>query len=74
MTRSGIEPSTSRLQGERSTISCHCCDGNINCSHDPCCDFQYLELRFNSKVAKLTGTFIMIVQQVGYRGALILYP
>ncbi|XP_052790435.1 sodium-coupled monocarboxylate transporter 1-like isoform X2 [Mya arenaria] len=30
--------------------------------------FEYLELRFNSKVAKLTGTFIMIVQQVLYMG------
>jgi hypothetical protein len=26
--------------------------------------FQYLEKRFNSRAAKLTGTFIMIVQQV----------
>ena len=27
--------------------------------------FQYLERRFQSKAAKLTGTFIMIIQQVG---------
>ncbi|XP_052788010.1 sodium-coupled monocarboxylate transporter 1-like [Mya arenaria] len=30
--------------------------------------FEYLELRFNSKVAKLTGTIIMIIQQILYMG------
>ncbi|XP_060588366.1 sodium-coupled monocarboxylate transporter 2-like isoform X1 [Ruditapes philippinarum] len=30
--------------------------------------FEYLELRFNSKYAKLTGTLIMIVQQILYMG------
>ncbi|WAR31350.1 SC5A6-like protein [Mya arenaria] len=32
--------------------------------------FEYLELRFNSKVAKLTGTFIMIVQQGGMKAVI----
>ncbi|XP_056002759.1 sodium-coupled monocarboxylate transporter 1-like [Ostrea edulis] len=30
--------------------------------------FEYLELRFNSKAAKLTGTIMMILQQVIYMG------
>ncbi|KAK7096188.1 sodium-coupled monocarboxylate transporter 1-like isoform X1 [Littorina saxatilis] len=30
--------------------------------------FEYLELRFNSKWAKLTGTLILIVQQILYMG------
>lgn len=35
-------------------------DENLQC----CCVFQYLEKRFKSRPAKLTGTLIMIVQQV----------
>ena len=33
--------------------------------------FQYLESRFQSKAAKLTGTFIMIIQQVGFNSIFV---